>query len=67
MAFNPEPIFVEWPVVCRSCHAKQTVHLDARTGPALWSAQSIKCVKCGIGFDVIFPHRIINGPFEQTD
>ena len=64
MASNPQPNYVVWPVDCRSCHEKQTVHLSPNTGPAQWSVQTIKCVKCGKDFDVIIPDRIIlDGPF----
>ena len=66
MAANPKPLNV-WPVVCRSCHERQTVHLGARTGPTpQWSAQTTKCVKCGINFYVIVPDKIIEGPFKQA-
>ena len=67
MVSDPKPISVVWPVVCRSCHEKQTVHLSARTGPGQWSVQSIKCAKCGIDFDIIVPDRfILDGPFKQA-
>ena len=50
-------------VSCGRCKQEQVVRILARSGFWLRVRQSVKCLKCGQGFEVMLPDAIIGGPF----
>ena len=55
--------FVVMTVKCEHCKAKQRIHVRARKGFSLMGLQAIPCIKCKKDFEILFPDKIVGGPF----
>ena len=66
MASNPKTNYVVTAVECQLCQEMQTLHLRPRTRAGQMSNQTIKCVKCGVEFNVFVLGTIIDGPFGSN-
>jgi DNA-directed RNA polymerase subunit RPC12/RpoP len=54
------------PVWCPHCTEKLLVHVRVQTEPAQRGGpQTVECLKCHKGFDVMAPNEIIAGPFHS--
>ena len=53
-------------VECQRCKTKQKVHVAARIGVVKQIVgQTVKCLRCQKGFEVMVPDKIIRGPFPM--
>jgi hypothetical protein len=56
--------FTVLTVECLHCKTKQTVHVAFWRGSTpLDGGQTLRCLKCGMAFDVAISDQIVGGPF----
>ena len=56
--------YVVMTVECKLCKTQQKVHVGTRTGVVgQMVGQTVKCLRCQRGFEVMVPDKIVRGPF----
>ena len=60
----PDESFTVLTVECLHCKTRQAVHVGFWRGTApSHGGQTLRCVKCGMEFEVAVSDQIVGGPF----